>query len=364
MSAPIRVLVVDDSKLIREMMSDLIKSEQDLELVGAASSGAEALSRLDSFNPDIVTLDIEMPGKDGIDTLRELLQRKPLPVIMVSALTKRGADVTQAALDVGALDFATKPEGLQDYAGDFRDDLMRKIRTLAKADVQRILKIRQDQSRRAAARSTARKLNVGDDFSYSASCIAIGISTGGPPALTTLIPELVPPLPPILIVQHMPAKFTSSLAERLNALSPLTIAEAQDGQELKVNHAYIAPGANHMSVVKAGSKAKIRISDEAPVSSHKPSVDVMMQSVAKAFKERCMGLIMTGMGRDGSDGCGAIRAAGGVVLGQDEATSDVYGMNKIAFTEGNVDKQLPLTELAEALNEHAHNNLRRNLVSG
>ena len=363
MAEPIRVMVVDDSKLIREMMSDLIKDEEGMELVGTASSGHEAVSKLSQFNPDIITLDIEMPGKDGIATLREILEQKPIPVIMVSALTKRGADVTQEALDVGALDFATKPAGLNDYQGEFRVDLVRKIRTLAKADVQRILRIRGAQTRRKAARQVQSAAKVGDAFSYSSSCIAIGISTGGPPALTAMIPELAPPMPPILIVQHMPAKFTSSLSERLDSLSPLTIAEAKHGDVLEVNHVYIAPGASHMRIVKAGSKAKIKITDEPPVSSHKPSVDVMMSCAAEIFKERCLGVIMTGMGRDGADGCGFVRSAGGYVLGQDESTSDVYGMNKIALQEGNVDRQLPLSDLANAITNHTHKHLRRDLVA-
>ncbi|MEE8452021.1 MAG: chemotaxis-specific protein-glutamate methyltransferase CheB [Thermoguttaceae bacterium] len=344
----IRVLVVDESVLIREIICDQIAAADGIEVAGLAADGEKALDLLDEVNPDVVTLDIQMPKMDGLATLDAMLERRPVPVVMVSALTQLGGNTTLDALDRGALDYVAKPQCASEVEVALGDELMRKIRTAAGTNVRRILEIRQERKRRREERKrrppTTQKVFEASPTELVDKCIALGISTGGPPALASLFDSLRPPMPPIIVVQHMPTQFTKSLAWRLDSLSSLSIKEARSGDILRPNHVVVAPGGRHLKLRKTGKMTKVVLSDGPPVSSHKPSVDVMMQSAAEVFGNRVLGLIMTGMGRDGSDGCRAIRAAGGFVLGQNEATSDVYGMNKVAFAEGNVDRQFSLDE--------------------
>lgn len=351
---PIRVLVVDDSLVMRELIGDLIEEAPDLNLVGKARDGNDALRLVDSLRPDIITLDIEMPGMDGIATLDEILKRRPTPVVMVSSLTQRGADVTLKALDRGAMDYVAKPEGARKLEGSFKHELLQKLRAMAGTDVKRMLEIRRARLERASDKQKqssplASQLTASSIADLSDRCVAIGISTGGPPALTELFERLQPPLPPVVVVQHMPANFTGPFSRRLDSISSLSIKEAAPGDTLQPNHAYIAPGGRHLRLRKIGSEVKVNIREGEPVSGHIPSVDVMMQCAAEIYREKVLGVVMTGMGRDGSDGCGMIRAAGGYVLGQDETTSDVYGMNKVAFIEGNVNKQFSLANGADEI---------------
>jgi two-component system chemotaxis response regulator CheB len=264
-----------------------------------------------------------------------------------------GAEITLDALDRGAVDYLAKPDYGSGTRTALQDELPRKIRMAAGCDVQRILEIRRSQRQRIAARASRKgapqAAAAADPAGLAGKCVAIGISTGGPPALAQLFAALRPPMPPIVVVQHMPPSFTKPLAWRLDALSDLSIKEAALGDTLEPNHVLVAPGGKHLQVRRLGNVAKAVIRDGPVVSGHKPSVDVMMQSVAEAFGGDCLGVIMTGMGRDGADGCGAIRAAGGYVLGQDGATSDVYGMNKVAYVEGNVDRQFALSEAATVI---------------
>jgi len=350
----IRVLVVDDSTVMCELIGDQIHEASDMELAGKARDGRKALELVDALKPDLVTLDIEMPGMDGLTTLDEILKRRPTPVIMVSSLTQRGADVTLKALDRGAMDYVAKPEGSRKLDGAFKHELLQKIRAMAGTDVKRMLEIRRARRERSSvakkhSSSTASPVALPRSTQFTNWCIAIGISTGGPPALTELFERLRPPLPPVVVVQHLPANFTGPFARRLDSVSALSVKEAATGVVLQTNHAYIAPGGQHLSLQKVVSDVKIRVRGGDPVSGHIPSVDVMMGSVAEIHGERVLGVVMTGMGRDGSDGCGMIRAKGGYVLGQDEASSDVYGMNKVAFVEGNVDKQFSLSGGADEI---------------
>jgi two-component system chemotaxis response regulator CheB len=357
MAKNIRVLVVDDSAVIRERIADYIREAPGIEVAGKAANGRIALGMLENCAPDIVTLDVQMPEMDGLDTLDAILARRPLPVIMVSALTQRGADVTLKALDRGALDYVGKPENNAGVEAALRDELLHKIRTMAGADVPRMLRIRAQRAARRNAQAlrptrpiipAAAATEAGGEH-LADKCIAVGISTGGPAALAILFEGLRLPLPPIVIVQHMPADFTKAFAWRLNSNSAVTVKEAETGDVLKPNHAYVAPGGRHLTMIKQGRDVKLHVRDGAPVSGHKPSVDVMMRCAADVFGADCLGVVMTGMGRDGSDGCRFIRAAGGYVLGQDEASSDVYGMNKVALVEGNVDRQFGLDEAASLL---------------
>lgn len=370
MAAPsIRVLVVDDSPLMREMISDVLGEAPGLEVAGVARDGREALAQVDALKPDVVTLDVQMPGMDGLATLSEILARAPIPVIMVSALTQLGATTTLEALEIGALDYVAKPEGAAGVQAALREELVRKIRVVAGVNVPRMLEIRRQRNRRVEQRRTSGppparppRDDAPPPAELADKCIAVGISTGGPPALTTLFEGLAPPLPPIVVVQHMPAQFTKAFAWRLNSISKLEVKEAAGGDLLTPNHVYIAPGGQHLHVVKRGRGACLDIRDGENVSGHKPSVDVMMRGVAEVFRDRSLGLIMTGMGRDGADGCGLLRAAGGYVLGQDEASSDVYGMNKVAMVEGHVDRQFSLDEAAQVVTQHVRRNWLRALA--
>lgn len=347
-SRDIRVLVVDDSAVIRSMISDSIASTPGMVVVGRATDGREALSTLESTKPDVMTLDVQMPNMDGLATLDALLARCPMPVIMVSSLTSNGAQVTLDALERGALDYVLKPDYGTRTKEAILHELPEKIRAAAGTDVRHVLRIRQERKQRRRDQSRQRKTGYpptvpeGAERLLADACIAIGISTGGPPALSTLFESLRPPTPPIVIVQHMPPTFTKPLAWRLDSVGPLSVSEAKQGDVLKPNHALLAPGGKHLQVRRVGEQVKAHIRDGDPVSGHKPSVDVLMESVVKAYGHRCLGVIMTGMGRDGASGCGLIRQHGGSVLGQDADSSDVYGMNKVAHDEGHVDRQFSL----------------------
>jgi len=348
----VRVLVADDSALIRELICDLVSATEDLEVVGRAADGRQVVELVQEVSPDVITLDIQMPHMDGLATLQAVLAQRPVPVVMVSSLTQRGAEITFEALDGGAVDYVPKPESL-DGADAFRDELLRKIRTAAGTDVHRIMQIRQERkARREQQRAMGWKPKAAplpDSAELADACIALGISTGGPPALASVFETLQPPMPPIVVVQHMPPGFTRSLAWRLNALSQLDIKEAEAGDFLQVNRVLVAPGGTHLLLKAVGPRTQVVLRDGPTHSGHKPSIDLMMQSAAPIFRARCLGIIMTGMGRDGADGCRAIRAAGGFVLGQDEESSDVYGMNKVAHVEGNVDRQFALGEAAAVI---------------
>jgi two-component system chemotaxis response regulator CheB len=349
------VLVVDDSALMRRMISDSINETDDLAVVGTAINGEDALVKFRELNPDVVTLDIQMPGMDGLTALQQMLAIRPVPVIMVSSLTQRSAEVTLNCLDRGAMDYVAKPDNAAQAQTVLRDELVRKIRASMGADVARVMQIRK---RRRPARPTSNtgklpgttaspKFSAKEDV--TGLCIAIGISTGGPPALTRIFEALAPPVPPIVVVQHMPGQFTGPFANRLNSISDLTIKEAQSGDILLPNHVFIAPGGMHLYLEQRGRIIKLDVRDGEPVTGHKPSVDVMMECAARIFGERCLGAIMTGMGRDGVDGCRYIKERGGYVLGQDQASSDVYGMNKIAFTSGHVHEQFSLDDAPAVL---------------
>jgi two-component system chemotaxis response regulator CheB len=351
-----RVLVVDDSALMRRVITDAINESDDLAVVGTAVNGEDAIVKFRELNPDIVTLDIQMPGMDGLTALEQILAIRPVPVIMVSSLTQRSAEVTLNCLDRGAMDYVAKPENAAQAETVLRGELVRKIRASATADVARVMQIRK-RRRPARAGDLAKpgaapvaavpKTSAKEDI--RGLCIAIGISTGGPPALTRIFEALAPPMPPIVVVQHMPGKFTGPFSARLNSISDLTIKEAESGDILQANHVFIAHGGMHLYLEQRGRITKLNVRDGEPVSGHKPSVDVMMECAANIFGERCLGVIMTGMGRDGVDGCRYIKEKGGYVLGQDQASSDVYGMNKIAFTSGNIHEQFSLDDAPAVL---------------
>jgi two-component system, chemotaxis family, protein-glutamate methylesterase/glutaminase len=273
---------------------------------------------------------------------------------MVSALTQAGAAVTLDALDRGAVDYVAKPDIKSRDRSGFEEELLAKIRSAACMDVSRMMAARKRRKaidRTIMTRPAEKPSPAACPRELADKCVALGISTGGPPALTRLLSELRPPMPPMVIVQHMPPQFTGPLAVRLNSVSALSVREASQGDVLQPNEVLLAPGGKHLEIVRRGTIAKVIIRDGDVVSGHKPSVDVMMFSAARAFGPNCLGVIMTGMGRDGADGCRAIRKAGGFVCGQDESSSDVYGMNKVAFQEGNVDIQMSLSDAASTISQ-------------
>jgi two-component system chemotaxis response regulator CheB len=350
----IRVLVVDDSPLMRAILCDAIATAPDMEVVGQAVDGVEALALCEQLRPDVVTLDIQMPRRNGLETLQDLLAKHAIPVLMCSSLTTFGAEITLTALEQGALDYVAKPESGRVGHELLRDDLLRKIRLLAGADVRRILEIRRKRQANRPPRDPATALRETlaaqrTPCETDHQVIAIGLSTGGPPALHALFESLVAPLPPIVVIQHMPRHFTKSLAQRLDRVGAIRCQEAEAGEVLRSNHAYLAPGGMHLEVEPGPSGARFAIRFSEAVHGHCPSVDVAFQSIAEVYGANAIGVLMTGMGRDGVEGCRAIRAAGGYVLGQDEASSEFYGMNRLAWQEGQVDEQFSLAEGAAVI---------------
>jgi two-component system chemotaxis response regulator CheB len=358
--ARIRVLIVDDSALMRRLLSDLLSSAPEIEIVGTARDGREAVLQAARLKPDVITLDVEMPEVSGLEALPSLLAVHEAPVVMVSALTQEGADVTLQALELGAVDFMPKPERnqLAEIRAN-RDLLVAKVLAAAQSRVRRPRRSGSlsTMSLLGTSPSTKRITSCSPDRSPALAaisiltpvpgptCFVIGISTGGPQALSQTLPLLVPPLPPILVVQHMPAQFTGAFAERLSRYCTLPVKQAEEGDLVFPDRILIAPGGRHMVLIGHPPRVRIVLSDQPPVSGHRPSIDVLFQSAARAYQSAAVGLLMTGMGRDGVEGCKSILAARGFTIGQDEGSSVVYGMNKAAFLEGAVKAQFALDEL-------------------
>jgi two-component system chemotaxis response regulator CheB len=345
----IRVLVVDDSAFMRTALSRMIASEPDLEVVAAAGNGNEALERIAALDPDVVTLDVEMPGINGLETLREIMSRYPRPVIMVSSVTEADAEATLTALSAGAFDYI--PKQLAAASLDIlhiKPDLISKIRAAA-------------QSRRASsvlAKKPSRSVHREEpDIDLpSAEIVAIGTSTGGPKALQQILPLLPRDLAaPILIVQHMPAGFTAPFAQLLNSLCSVAVREATHGESIQNGVVYIAPAGIHMTVDRlSASRAALFLDVNPANSTHCPSVDVMMKSVAKAFGPSAMGIIMTGMGSDGVEGMKAIYRCGGFTLGQDESTCIVYGMPRACAEMSILSRVVPLSRIPNQILQATH----------
>ena len=356
-SEPVRVLVVDDSALMRKLLSDILKTSPDIEIVGPARDGREAIELTSKLKPDVITLDVEMPGMSGLETLPALFLAHDAAVVMVSALTQEGAGVTLEALELGAFDFMPKPSHHQ----------MAELRALGEVLVGKVLAAAQSRNRKARAASPPRTARPASHHEIpvaaspllagASEVVVIGISTGGPQALGQVFRGLSSPIPPTLIVQHMPAGFTQVFAERLGRNCSIEVKEAEEGDRVKPDRILIAPGNRQMSIVGRAPRARVSITDGPPVTGHKPSVDALFASAARAFGPSTVGIIMTGMGRDGVEGCKKILAVGGMTFGQDEATSVVYGMNKAAFLEGAVNRQFSLEELPTLLAEMGRNQL-------
>lgn len=336
----IKVLVVDDSALIREVLSRMLTRDGDIDVVGTAKDPIDAREKIKTLNPDVVTLDIEMPNMNGLDFLERIMRLRPTPVVMVSTLTKKGASETLLALELGAVDFVAKPSadadgGIEVFGSNLRD----KIRAAAKSDVRG----------RSASRADAPKVAVKTAAAPVGSVIAIGASTGGVEAIRTVLTAMPQDCPPIVIAQHMPAGFTSRFAARLDDVCGLTVHEAEDRMVLQAGHAYVARGDYHLRVERSSGQLKARLSQDELTSGHRPSVDVLFESVAKAVGPMAVGAILTGMGRDGARGLKMMRDAGAHTVGQSQASSLVYGMPRVAFEEGAVVEQAPIEAIASRL---------------
>ena len=358
----IKVLIIDDSALVRQVMTEILNADNAIEVIGTAQDPLDAREKIKKLKPDVLTLDVEMPKMDGITFLANLMRLHPLPVVMVSTLTEKGADITFEALELGAIDFVSKPkidviEGLNDYA----TEICEKVKT---ASLVNVTKISDRRARRTATiNSTASKIEpklnadaVLEKRSAQKSrlkttdkIIALGASTGGTEAIKEVLSGMPANSPGIVISQHIPEMFSKPFAERMDKNSAMTVYEAVDGQQILPGHVYIAPGNRHLIIERSGARYICRLNDGPPVNRHKPSVDVMFRSVAQNVGPNAIGVILTGMGADGAEGLKEMLENGATTLVQDEKTSVVWGMPGEAFKIGAAADQYPLEEIAKEL---------------
>ncbi|MEX2375721.1 MAG: chemotaxis response regulator protein-glutamate methylesterase [Dehalococcoidia bacterium] len=353
-----RVLIIDDSALVRQILNKVLTEDTSIEVVGMAPDPLIAREKIKSLNPDVITLDVEMPRMDGITFLRNLMRLRPMPVVMVSSLTERGADITLQALELGAVDFVTKPkldvaESLADYAQLIRE----KVKTAARAKVGVMREPVAARVRRVAGggREVPEKFTsdavlpfraVRRHFRTTERIIALGASTGGTEALRQVLIELPADCPGVVIAQHIPPVFSTSFAQRMDALCAATVFEASDGQQVLPGHVYIAPGDKHLLLTRDGARYVCRLNDGPPVNRHRPSVDVLFRSVAQSAGRNAVGAILTGMGNDGAAGLKEMREAGASTIAQDEKSSVVWGMPGEAVKLDAIDEILSLDRIA------------------
>jgi len=353
---PIRVLIIDDSALVRQLLAELLRTDSGIEVVGTAPDAYIARHKIKTLNPDVLTLDVEMPRMDGVTFLRNLMRLRPMPVVMVSSLTDRGAEVTLDALSLGAVDYLPKPKlDVAIKLGEYRDELIEKIHAAARARLRpRPLAVEvlpRDIPLNSATAVMPRLAPL--RFKSSERLIAVGASTGGTEAIRDFLSGMPPDAPGIVIAQHIPKVFSGPFAERLNRIGPLRVAEAVDGEEIRPGHVYIAPGDQHLMVQRRGGCWICCLDEGPPVNRHRPSVDVLFRSVAQQAGAHAVGVLLTGMGKDGALGLKEIQEAGGATLVQDEATSVVWGMPGEAVELGAADEILPLSRIAGRVLEWA-----------
>jgi two-component system chemotaxis response regulator CheB len=348
----IKVLIVDDSALVRKLLTEMLSNDREIQVVGTASDPYAAREKIKALNPDVITLDVEMPRMDGVTFLENLMRLRPMPVVMVSSLTQKGADVTLRALELGAIDFVAKPK--VDIAGSlagYADVLIEKVKAAAVARVNARPSVPRAQPRTVDPRRsadavlplTARPAPV---LRTTDRIIAVGASTGGTEAIREMLEALPPDAPAIVISQHIPAAFSKPFAERMNRVSQMSVCQAQDGQYILPGHVYIAPGDRHLLVVRDGARYVCRLSDGPHVNRHRPSVDVMFRSVAQHVGPNALGVLLTGMGDDGARGLKEMLDAGAATIAQDEASSVVWGMPGAAYKMGAAQYLLPLHRIA------------------
>ncbi len=341
---PIKVLVVDDSALVRSLLAEIIRDTPDMTLVGAAPDAYVARDMVNQLVPDVITLDIEMPRMDGLAFLEKLMAARPTPVVMISTLTEEGADATLRALELGAVDFIPKPKlGVTSGIREYAEIIVEKIRAAAGVRIKPIAKKYRPEI------TSEQKLQTSSSLQSTEKIIAIGASTGGTEAIKDLLVQLPAAVPGIVMTQHMPPGFTRTYAERLNKTTRLHVVEAKGGERILPGHAFLAPGGYHLVVVRSGADYRVKLSDAEPVHRHRPAVDVMMESVADVGGKNVIGVLLTGMGKDGAKGMLDIRNRGGYTIAQDEASCVVYGMPKEAVAVGGVDQVVTLDKMGQVL---------------
>ena len=350
----IKVLIVDDSRMIREVLTDILKDQGDIQVVGAAADAFEARDMIRDLNPDVITLDVEMPRMNGLEFLDKLMRAKPIPVVMISSFTERGSEVTFRALEMGAVDFVTKPKLTEQTPDDYGQMIADKIRAAKSARLKAPRRFNPEDtvtfdsagaSQPRPAVAAKRPVPVG--VKTSERLIAVGASTGGTEAIREFLVGMPQDCPGIAVVQHMPENFTRMFAERLNGLCAITVKEAEHNDPILPGHAYIAPGGKHLWVKRDGGQLLAKLSTEPPMNLHRPSVDFLFLSAAKFLGADAIGVIMTGMGRDGAQGMLAMKNAGAWTLAQDEATSVIFGMPREAIELGAVHEVAPLQKLRD-----------------
>jgi len=345
----IKVLCVDDSALIRSVMTEIINSQPDMLVVGTAADPLVARDLIKVTNPDVLTLDVEMPRMDGLEFLDKLMRLRPMPVVMVSSLTERGSEIALRALELGAIDFVTKPRlGVRDGLLNYTELITGKIRTAFGA---RLLPSRHGGSAKSTAEAP-QEAPLRSPLLSTEKLIIIGASTGGTEAIREVLQPLPPDCPAVLIAQHMPAGFTRSFAQRLDGLCRITVKEAEHGERVLPGYAYIAPGAFHLSLARSGANYVAHLDQEPPVNRHRPSIDVLFDSAAKHAGKNAIGMILTGMGKDGAEGLLRMKRAGAYTLAQDEASCVVFGMPKEAIALGAADEVAPLGEMSRRVLAH------------
>ena len=339
-----KVLIIDDSALMRQLLTEILSHDPSLEVVGAASDPYVAREKILRLAPDVVTLDVEMPRMDGLTFLEKLMRAHPLPVVMVSSLTERGCETTWRALDLGATDFVTKPKlDVQTGTMQLAQEIIDKVKAAARAKVRPVCRV--------PAVKPEPQLSPPAVLSFRAThkVVAIGASTGGTEAIREVLARLPADAPGIVMVQHMPEKFTASFAERLNSLSKVSVSEARDGDRILPGHALLAPGNFHMEVARSGAEYRVRVFSSDPVNRHRPSVDVLFASCARQLCNNAVGVILTGMGADGAREMAAMRRAGAHTIAQDEESCVVFGMPKEAIVLGGAAEVLPLDRISAGI---------------
>ncbi|MDR5832684.1 chemotaxis response regulator protein-glutamate methylesterase [Caballeronia sp. LZ034LL] len=340
----IKVLCVDDSALVRSLMTEIINSQPDMQVCATAPDPLVARELIKLHNPDVLTLDVEMPRMDGLDFLEKLMRLRPMPVVMVSSLTERGNEITLRALELGAVDFVTKPKvGIRDGMLDYAEKLADKIRAASRA---RVRQHAHPASAPAQASPHKPAPHFNNPLVSTEKLVIVGASTGGTEAIREVLTPLPPDAPAVMIAQHMPPGFTKSFAQRLNGLCRITVKEAEHGERVLPGHAYIAPGHAHLVLARSGANYVAHLSDAPPVNRHRPSVDVLFHSAAQHAGKNAIGVILTGMGRDGAAGLLEMQQAGAYTLAQDEASCVVFGMPREAIAMGGASEVAPLTEIS------------------
>ena len=359
----IRVMVVDDSPLVRKIAGDILNSDPGIKVVATAAKAEFALNKLQREHPDVITMDMEMPGMGGLEAIRQIMKRRPTPVIVLSSHAARGAQLTLQALEAGAVEFVLKPTGALSGGVDaVAKELIEKVKSASGIKLKGREAVLQSEEQsppveKPAEAGKPKRKPLSQHLSDRYELVSVGTSTGGPVALKSVLSQLKADFPlPIVVVQHMPPVFTKAFAERLDSICSLTVKEADDGDAFASGLVLLAPGDHHMMVSRFSSNPRVSLNQREPVSGHRPSVDVLMHSVAREYGPKAIGVIMTGMGKDGADGIKSLRKRGGYILAQDKDSSVIFGMNREVINNGDAHVVLPKERIAEGLMEMAYAN--------